>query len=416
MAGFGSLYSGIGLAQGLGGMSQAYAQGQQAAQQLAMQKTQQQMYLEQMQDSKLSRQVTLKNMQQKEQERQDALRRAERESKAYANLFGTPTPKASVKTPVDSLGAVTPSEGVTNKSLVPQEPIKTSLITSPSAMGAIPQGKTPIKSQFSALSMQPEVTQYETLKSQMQDIQSTLEDPNVSPEKKQEALRDFQYYAPQAPKVVEGYRNWAFKEVARAMIDLGPDVLERIKPIIKELSPQVGDLVLEKTPAIDDRGNEVKGKFAYNLLSSIKDENGISVLVPLDKRLLTTMDDPEKIEDVLSKIESARQQRINAFAVSEREIRRLEASQNQRDREFAKKLEDERLSMAPTWLAVIDSKGKIVKYEPILGLKSDLENSKMEQLRPKYPQLKRKDQDAAIEQDPEYISFKDRLVDNPRIK
>ena len=41
MAGFGSLYSGIGLAQGLGGMPQAYAQGQQAAQQLAMQKMQQ---------------------------------------------------------------------------------------------------------------------------------------------------------------------------------------------------------------------------------------------------------------------------------------------------------------------------------------------------------------------------------------
>lgn len=41
MAGFGSLYAGIGLAQGLGGMPQAYAQGQQAAQQLAMQKMQQ---------------------------------------------------------------------------------------------------------------------------------------------------------------------------------------------------------------------------------------------------------------------------------------------------------------------------------------------------------------------------------------
>jgi hypothetical protein len=39
--GLGSIYAGIGLAQGLGGMPQAYAQGQQAAQQLAMQKMQQ---------------------------------------------------------------------------------------------------------------------------------------------------------------------------------------------------------------------------------------------------------------------------------------------------------------------------------------------------------------------------------------
>lgn len=39
--GLGSIYAGIGLAQGLGGIPQAYAQGQQAAQQLAMQKMQQ---------------------------------------------------------------------------------------------------------------------------------------------------------------------------------------------------------------------------------------------------------------------------------------------------------------------------------------------------------------------------------------
>lgn len=395
----GSIYTGIGLAQGLGGMPQAYAQGQQAAQQLAMGKLQQQVTQEQIQDSRLSRQQTLKTMQQKEQERQDAVRRATLEQDFMLSMFGsgdeipkdesTSIQKPESKLPINALGATVDST---------KTPIK------------------PVKRKPSFLSMEPEVIEFNKYKAIVPKLLKTLTDPNVSEEEKQKAGRDLTHYGPQILKVAEGYRNFSFKKLARGVINLNPDTLGTIKPILQEMMPEVGDVVLEKTPAIDDRGNEVKGQFAYNLLSSIKDENGISVLVPLDKRLLTTMDDPEKIEDVLSKIESARQQRINAFAVSEREIRRLEASQNQRDREFAKKLEDERLSMAPTWLAVIDSKGKIVKYEPILGLKSDLENSKMEQLRPKYLQLKRKDQDAAIEQDPEYISFKDRLVDNPRIK
>ena len=66
MAGFGSLYSGIGLAQGLGGMPQAYAQGQQAAQQLAMQKMQQQ-------NLGLTRERTLAQMKDEQQLRETLL-------------------------------------------------------------------------------------------------------------------------------------------------------------------------------------------------------------------------------------------------------------------------------------------------------------------------------------------------------
>lgn len=390
----GSIYTGIGLAQGLGGMPQAYAQGQQAAQQLAMGKLQQQVTQEQIQDSKLSRQQTLKTMQQKEQERQDAVRRATLEQDFMLSMFGsgdeipkdesTSIQEPESELPINALGATVDST---------KTPIK------------------PVKRKPSFLSMEPEVIEFNKYKAIVPKLLKTLTDPNVSEEEKQKAGRDLTHYGPQILKVAEGYRNFSFKKLARGVINLNPDTLGTIKPILQEMMPEVGDVVLEKTPAIDDKGNEVKGQFAYNLLSSIKDENGISVLVPLDKRLLTTMDDPEKIEDVLSKIESAKQQRINAFAVLEREARRSEKT----DREYARKLEDERLSMAPTWRAITNDKGVVVGYEPILGMKGDLEEVEMERLRPKYSKLKRKDQDAAIEQDPEYIKFKKSLISNPRL-
>ena len=390
----GSIYTGIGLAQGLGGMPQAYAQGQQAAQQLAMGKLQQQVAQEQIQDSKISRQQTLKTMQQKEQERQDAVRRASLEQDFMLSMFGsqdempkdesTPTQELEGELPINALGATVDST---------KTPIK------------------PVKRKLSFLSMEPEVIEFNKYKTIVPKLLKTLTDPNVSEEEKQKAGRDLTHYGPQILKVAEGYRNFSFKKLARGVINLNPDTLGIIKPILQEMMPEVGDVVLEKTPAIDDRGNEVKGKFAYNLLSSIKDENGISVLVPLDKRLLTTMDDPEKIEDVLSKIESAKQQRINAFAVLEREARRYEKT----DREYARKLEDERLSMAPTWRAITNDKGVVLGYEPILGMKGDLEEVEMERLRPKYSQLPKKDQDAAIQQDPAYIKFEKSLISNPRL-
>ena len=64
--GLGSIYAGIGLAQGLGGMPQAYAQGQQAAQQLAMQKMQQE-------SLGLTRERTLAQMKDEQQLRETLL-------------------------------------------------------------------------------------------------------------------------------------------------------------------------------------------------------------------------------------------------------------------------------------------------------------------------------------------------------
>jgi len=64
--GLGSIYAGIGLAQGLGGIPEAYAQGQQAAQQLAMQKMQQE-------NLGLTRERTLAQMKDEQQLRETLL-------------------------------------------------------------------------------------------------------------------------------------------------------------------------------------------------------------------------------------------------------------------------------------------------------------------------------------------------------
>ena len=409
MAGFGSLYSGIGLAQGLGGMSQAYAQGQQAAQQLAMQKIQQQMYLDQMQDSKLSRQVTLKNMQQKEQERQDALRRAEKESKAYASLFGSPTPKTPVKTPVDSLGAVTPSEGITNESLVPQEPTKTPSIIPLSAMGAIPQEKTPIKSELSALSMQPEVTQYETLKSQIQDIQSTLQDPNVSPEKKQEALRDFQYYAPQIPKVIDGYQNYAYKQISAVASNPTEGGLEKVKPFITALYPDIKNIILKKE-LIEGTKDQYQNKFLMKF-----QEGKNEYYIPVDPRSLMTMNDPKQQMDVVNKVENAREETLRAIAISDRQMKQMLSSQDNTIRANAQQLYLFELRAAPTVQRNTDPKTKAVqpliplfktKYDLLVELEDKL-------LKEKGLEDNSKNRNIVI-QDPEYKKLDNSLIDQTR--
>ena len=409
MAGFGSLYSGIGLAQGLGGMPQAYAQGQQAAQQLAMQKIQQQMYLEQMQDSKLSRQVTLKNMQQKEQERQDALRRAEKESKAYASLFGSPTPKTPVKTPVDSLGGITPSEGITNESLVPQEPTETPSIIPLSAMGAIPQEKTPIKSELSALSMQPEVTQYETLKSQIQDIQSILQDPNVSPEKKQEALRDFQYYAPQIPKVIDGYQNYAYKQISAVASNPTEGGLEKVKPFITALYPDIKNIILKKE-LIEGTKDQYQNKFLMKF-----QEGKNEYYIPVDPRSLMTMNDPKQQMDVVNKVENAREETLRAIAISDRQMKQMLSSQDNTIRANAQQLYLFELRAAPTVQRNTDPKTKAVqpliplfktKYDLLVELEDKL-------LKEKGLEDNSKNRNIVI-QDPEYKKLDNSLIDQTR--
>lgn len=223
-------------------------------------------------------------------------------------------------------------------------------------------------------------------------------------------MRDFQYYAPQIPKVVQGYKDWAYKSIARFASNPSAEGLENMKPIIRELFPQVKNITIEKVPAIGDDGEPIKGKFTNRLLTSVKDESGNSILVPIDPRLLTTMGDPEKIEEVLSKIEAARQQRLNAFAVSQREMIRLENMGSNTSRQFNQML----LSMAPTWRVVKDKGDKITGYEPISAEYGDLLEAKLEQLRPKYSQLPPKDQRAAIEKDSDYLKFKSSIVQNPK--
>lgn len=404
--GLGSIYAGIGLAQGLGGIPQAYAQGQQAAQQLAMQKIQQEMYLEQMQDSKLSRQVTLKNMQQKEQERQDALRRAEKESKAFANLFGTPTPKTPVEKPVDSLGGVTPSKGITSEPLVPQEPIKTSLITSPSAMGATPQEKTPIKSELSALSMQPEVTQYETLKSQIQDIQSTLQDPNVSPEKKQEALRDFQYYAPQIPKVIEGYQNYAYKQISAVASNLTEDGLEKVKPFITALYPDIKNIILKKE-LIEGTKNQYQNKLLMKF-----QEGKNEYYIPVDPRSLMTMNDPKQQMDVVNKVENAREETLRAIRISDSQMKQMLLSEDRIIRANAQQLYLYELRAAPTVQKNLDPKtNKAQPLIPLYKTKSDLlEEFEEKLLNEQGLENNSKNRDI-VRQDPKFIKLDSSLID-----
>jgi hypothetical protein len=404
MADLGSIYAGIGLAQGLGGIPQAYTMGRRAAEESAMAALQRKTQMENLETAKLSREKTIAQMKQEEQDRQDALRRAGMTAQNIQSYF--PVSQTPVtKLPPTAMGATTPTTAKAPTDV-------------PTAAMGISAQETPVvtptktTSEFSALGVEPEVQQYKLLQKTLGNLKSKIEDPNATQEEKNAALRDINYYAPQIPKVIEGYKNWGYEKIARFASNPSVESLSRIEPIIKELHPEVGNIAIEKVPAIGDDGEPIKGKFTNRLLASIKDESGNSILVPLDARLLTTMGDPKKIEDVLSKIESARQQRINAFAVSEREMRRLA----QMGDNTARQINDKLLSMAPTWLANIDDKGVVTGYEPIPGERGDLLDAKMEELRPKYSHLPPKQQDAAIEKDPQYVIYSKRLISNPRLK
>ena len=404
MADLGSIYAGIGLAQGLGGIPQAYTMGRRAAEESAMAALQRKTQMENLETAKLSREKTIAQMKQEEQDRQDALRRAGMTAQNIQSYF--PVSQTPVtKLPPTAMGATTPTTAE-------------ALTDVPTAAMGISAQETPVvtptkpTSEFSALGVEPEVQQYKLLQKTLGNLKSKIEDPNATQEEKNAALRDINYYAPQIPKVIEGYKNWGYEKIARFAINPSAEGLKVIEPIIKELHPEVGNIAIEKVPAIGDDGEPIKGKFTNRLLASIKDESGNSILVPLDARLLTTMGDPKKIEDVLSKIQSARQQSINAFAVSEREMRRAD----ERDKRMIEQDKKNRLFMAPTWLAITDNKGVVTDYEPILGERGDLLDEKMEKLRPKYSHLPSKQQDAAIEKDPEYVIFSKRLISNPRLK
>lgn len=402
MAGLGSIYAGIGLAQGLGGIPQAYTMGRRAAEESAMAALQRKTQMENLETAKLSREKTIAQMKQEEQDRQDALRRAGMTAQNIESLL----PETSVtKLPPTAMGAATPTTAE-------------ALTDVPTAAMGISAQETPVvtptktTSEFSALGVEPAVQQYKLLQTTLKNLTSKIKDPNATEEEKRAALRDVNYYAPQIPKVIEGYKNWGYEKFARFAINPSAEGLKVIEPLIKEFFPEVGNIAIEKVPAIGDDGKPIKGKFTNNLVASIKDESGKSILVPLDARLLTTMGDPKKIEDVLSKIESARQQSINAFALYEREERKAD----ERDKKMIAQTKEDRLFMAPTWLAITDNKGVVTGYEPILGERGDLLDEKMEELRPKYSHLPPKQQYSAIEKDPEYVIFSKRLISNPRLK
>jgi hypothetical protein len=401
MAGLGSIYAGIGLAQGLGGIPQAYTMGRRAAEESAMAALQRKTQMENLETAKLSREKTIAQMKQEEQDRQDALRRAGMTAQNIQSYF--PVSQTPVtKLPPTAMGATTPTTAKAPTDV-------------PTAAMGISTQETPVvtptepTSQFSALGVEPEVQQYKLLQKTLGNLKSKIEDPNATQEEKNAALRDINYYAPQIPKVIEGYKNWGYEKIARFASSPSVESLSKIEPIIKELHPEVGNIAIEKVPAIGDDGKPIKGKFTNRLLASIKDESGNSILVPLDARLLTTMGDPKKIEDVLSKIESARQQSINAFAVSEREMRRLA----QMGDNTARQINDKLLSMAPTWRIVNDSKGKFAGYEPIPAQYDDLLEKKIDELRPRYSSLPKNQQRAAIEKDPDYLKFESTIIKNP---
>ena len=317
--------------------------------------------------------------------------------------------KTPVKTPVDSLGAVTPSEGITNESLVPQEPTKTPSIIPLSAMGAIPQEKTPIKSELSALSMQPEVTQYETLKSQIQDIQSILQDPNVSPEKKQEALRDFQYYAPQIPKVIDGYQNYAYKQISAVASNPTEGGLEKVKPFITALYPDIKNIILKKE-LIEGTKDQYQNKFLMKF-----QEGKNEYYIPVDSRSLMTMNDPKQQMDVVNKVENAREETLRAIAISDRQMKQMLSSQDNTIRANAQQLYLFELRAAPTVQRNTDPKTKAVqpliplfktKYDLLVELEDKL-------LKEKGLEDNSKNRNIVI-QDPEYKKLDNSLIDQTR--
>ena len=106
MAGLGSIYAGIGLAQGLGGIPQAYTMGRRAAEESAMAALQRKAQIENLETAKLSRERTIAQMKQEEQDRQDALRRAGMTAQNIQSYFPE-TP--ATKLPPTAMGAATPT-------------------------------------------------------------------------------------------------------------------------------------------------------------------------------------------------------------------------------------------------------------------------------------------------------------------
>lgn len=99
--GLGSIYAGIGLAQGLGGIPQAYAQGQQAAQQLAMQKMQQE-------NLGLTRERTLAQMKDEQQLRETLSNLSGLGTDLRIALEGTnkEVDETTLKTPLEQMAGV----------------------------------------------------------------------------------------------------------------------------------------------------------------------------------------------------------------------------------------------------------------------------------------------------------------------